>query len=206
VIELSPWSPVKAIAVFAVVMLAAIRYKRGHHPFPRMGAANHITAARAALVAIVAGFIGEAALPRTAWIAVAMSGVVMILDGVDGWVSRRTQMASDFGARFDMEVDALLIQVLAILSWQYGKAGAWVLFAGLLRYLFVASGLIWPWLRRPLPPSVRGRAICVVQIVALLLALMPSIAPPASTTIAAVGLLALAYSFAVDTRRLWRHA
>ena len=31
-----------------------------------------------------------------------------------------------FGARFDMEIDALLILALSILAWRHGKAGAWV--------------------------------------------------------------------------------
>ena len=44
------------------------------------------------------------------------------LDGVDGWLARRRGMSSAFGARFDMEIDALLVQVLAILVWRYGKA------------------------------------------------------------------------------------
>ena len=202
-IELSPWYILRAIALFAVVMLAAMRYRRERHPFPRMGPANHITTGRAALVAILAGLIGEPALTGTAWLAVGVSLAVTLLDGVDGWVARRTQMASVFGARFDMEVDALLIQVLAVLTWEYGKAGAWVLLSGLLRYFFLAAGVIWPWLARPLQPTLRGRAICVIQIGALLLALTPSITPPASTTIAAIGMLALAYSFALDIGRLW---
>ncbi len=202
-IELSPWYLAKAIAVFALVLLAATRYRRGRHPFPRMGPANQITMARAALVALLAGSIGEPAPAATAWNAVALGVVVTLLDGIDGWVSRRTQMASAFGARFDMEVDALLIQVLAILTWQYGKAGLWVIGSGLVRYLFLAAGFIWPWLARPLQPTIRGRAICVIQIVALLLALLPFITPPLSTTIALAGLLALSYSFAVDTWRLW---
>ena len=39
-------------------------------------------------------------------------------------------MASAFGARFDMETDALLLLVLAALAWQFDKAGAWVLASG----------------------------------------------------------------------------
>jgi phosphatidylglycerophosphate synthase len=116
-------------------------------------------------------------------------------------------MASAFGARFDMETDALLIQVLAILAWLYGKAGAWVLASGLLRYLFVAAGWLWPWLQQPLFPSVRRKAICVVQIVGLTLALLPEIPAPFSSPIAAISLAALSYSFLVDTvwlRRAWR--
>ena len=121
------------------------------------------------------------------------------LDGVDGWLARRQRIASDFGARFDMEIDALLILVLAILVSQFEKAGAWVIVSGLLRYIFVAAGWYWPWLRAPLPPSRRRQAICVVQILALTLAILPAVEPPLSTMFAAVALASLAYSFLVDT-------
>src|SRR5437867_3690361 len=70
--------------------------------------------------------------------------IVTLLDGVDGWLARRTHMASTFGERFDMETDALLILVLSVLAWQYDKAGAWLVLAGLLRYLFVAAGWLLP--------------------------------------------------------------
>jgi phosphatidylglycerophosphate synthase len=103
-----------------------------------------------------------------------------------------------------METDAALILVLAILVWQHGKAGSWVLLSGLLRYAFVAAGWLWRWIRAPLASSLRGRIICVVQIGALVFAIAPAIAPPASSAVAAVGLLALCYSFLIDTLRLWR--
>src|SRR5439155_607224 len=76
--------------------------------------------------------------------AVAASTIATVLDGADGWLARRTRMESAFGARFDTEVDALLIQVLAVLAWRWGKAGPWVLVSGLLRYLFLLSGWLWP--------------------------------------------------------------
>jgi hypothetical protein len=56
----------------------------------------------------------------------------------------------------------------------------------------------------PLAPTLRGKIICIVQIAALILVIAPIIAPPASSALAAVALLALAYSFLVDTLRLWR--
>ena len=161
---------------------------------------------RAALVALAAGFIGAASLPSTAWIVVAAAVVATILDGVDGWLARRTGMASAFGARFDMETDALLIQVLAILAWQYHKAGPWVLASGLLRYVFLAAGWVLPWMRLPLFPSFRRKAICIVQISGLILTTVPPIVPPASEWLAAVSLAALVYSFLIDTLWLWRHA
>ena len=187
-------------------MLLARRSARAHHPFPRFGPANQVTMVRACLVAIVAGFIGEPSLPSAGWIVVWAAVVTTVLDGVDGWLARRTGMASAFGARFDMETDALLIQVLAILAWQYGKAGPWVLISGLLRYQFVAAGWVLPWMREPLFPSVRRKTICVVQIVGLILTILPPIVPPASEWLAAASLAALAYSFLVDTFWLWRQA
>ena len=197
--------PLKAGGIFAAIVIVAAIGRRAHHPFARLGPANHVTAVRALLVAAVAGLIGETLTPALASAALAASAVATALDGVDGWLARRTAMASPFGARFDMEVDALLIQVLAILVWQDGKAGVWVLASGLLRYAFVLAGLVLPWLRRPLSPTLRGKAICVVQILCLLLALAPWIAWPASSMIAGAALAALACSFAVDVAWLWRH-
>ena len=78
---------------------------------------------------------------RIAWLAVATVVVVAALDGVDGWLARRDAQASSFGARFDMETDAAFILILSVLVWQHGKAGAWVLGCGLMRYVFVAAGL-----------------------------------------------------------------
>jgi phosphatidylglycerophosphate synthase len=193
--------PLKAAAVFATIAVVAASFRRAHHPFPRFGAANQITAVRAIVVALIAGLVGEPRRPEMAAAAVAGGLLATLLDGVDGWAARRTGMASDFGARFDMEVDALLILTLAVLVWQYGKAGVWVLLSGLLRYLFLAAGWLVPWLRQPLPPSRRRQTICVVQIAGLLLALWPAVTTPASAAVAAIALLALCYSFVVDT--LW---
>lgn len=201
-LTLSAWYPVKAAGLFlAILTIAAAR--RAHHPFPRLGPANQATAVRALLVALAAGFIGETATPSAAGLVVGLGIAAATLDGVDGWLARRTKMTSDFGARFDMEIDALLIQVLAIPAWQYGKTGAWVLMSGLLRYLFVAAGWVWPWMRASLPPSFRRKAICVIQIVALIVALCPFVTPPVSGVVAAAGLGALSYSFLIDTIWLW---
>ncbi len=130
--------------------------------------------------------------------------LVTLLDGVDGRLARQSGMASAFGARFDMEIDALLILALSILGWEYGKAGAWILLAGLLRYIFVAAGWILPWLRRSLPPSWRRQAICVLQIVGLAVIVSPLAAPPSSAWWAMLLVAALLYSFLIDIVWLWR--
>jgi len=197
---------VKAGAIFSIVMIVALGFLPRHHPFARFGPANQITTMRAMLVALVAALIGEPRFPAVATSAAAATVVVSALDGVDGWLARRHQIASSFGARFDMEIDALLILVLAILVTEFEKAGPWVILSGLLRYIFVGAGKYWPRLRAPLFASRRRQAVCVVQILALNLAIVPAIQPPLSAAMAAVALAALAWSFLIDTRWLLRSA
>jgi phosphatidylglycerophosphate synthase len=173
---------------------------------PRFGAANAVTLARAALVALLAALVGTAPDAALGWAVVALGTAGVALDGVDGALARSRNETSKFGARFDMETDALLILVLAALVWQHGKAGAWILAAGLLRYAFVAAGSLAPWLGAALPPSRRRQAVCVVQIVTLLGALVPVVVQPWSAALALAGLAALVWSFALDVRWLARAA
>ena len=205
-IPLSQAFPLKAAAWFAAIAAIALsRIGRTNHPFAEFGPANQVTTARAAFVAMTAGTIGEAVDPAVAAAAAAAAVAVTVMDGVDGWLARRAHMSSAFGARYDMEVDALLILVLSILAWQYGKAGAWVILSGLLRYLFVAAGWVWPWMDRPLEPSRRRQTVCVVQIVALIAVIEPFVVPPLSVAMAAAALAILGASFAIDIRWLLLH-
>ena len=174
-------------------------------PFPRFGAANLVTTARLMLVALVAGMVAGACDPHDlAWLVVALAMIGTALDGVDGWLARRTRLSSAFGARFDMETDALLILLLSLLVWRYDKAGVWVLVCGLMRYAFLAAGWMLPWMAGRLTPTLRGKTVAVMQLAGLGLALTPVVTPPASTLAAALTLAALAWSFAVDVGRLWR--
>jgi phosphatidylglycerophosphate synthase len=195
--------PLKAGAVFGVVMAVALSGLR-YHPYPHFGPANIVTTGRAALVAVLAACIGEPYDPRMATAAAAIGMVAAVCDGLDGYLARRTRLASDFGARFDMETDALLIMVLSVLAWSFDKAGAWVLASGLMRYVFVAAALAWPWLGGALPPSRRRQTVCVVQVVSLVVVLLPFIGPLSSVLVAAASLALLAWSFAVDVAWLWR--
>jgi phosphatidylglycerophosphate synthase len=175
-----------------------------HHPYERFGPANHVTMIRGLLVALVAALIGEPATWMTAAAASTVIVALTVLDGVDGWLARRSGMVSAFGARFDMEIDAVLILAASILVWQHGKAGAWVVTGGLLRYVFSAAGWCLPWMARPLRPTRRAQTIAVAHLVGLSVALAPYVTRPYSSVAAGLTLLALIWSFAVDVRRLWR--
>ena len=187
------------VAGGALVLWLAAR----HLHTPVFGAANTVTLARAALTVMLLALLDVRGVE---WWLVGLATLAAALDGVDGALARRRGEASAFGARFDMEVDALLILVLAALVWQHGKAGVWILLAGLLRYLFVAASFLKPWLRGALPPSRRRQTVCVVQIVSLIGALVPLVTQPTSAALALAGLIVLIWSFAVDVAYLARQA
>lgn len=194
----------RATAVFAALMLVAAGVAGTSHPFQRFGAGNLVTTLRAMLVALVAATLFEPVTTAAAWWAIGITVLVAALDGIDGWLARRTRMTSAFGAWFDTETDALLILVLSVFVWHYEKAGAWVLACGLMRYLFVASGWFLPWMAGPLRPTLRGRMVAVGQFLGLSVALAPAVPTPVSDTAAIIAMLFLSWSFAIDVGRLWR--
>jgi phosphatidylglycerophosphate synthase len=208
---LAPWLDDRTLVLRTAVLVAAggsllVGLALRHLQAPTFGAANMVTLGRAALALLLVALLGAAPTPALGWVLVGFGTAGVALDGVDGALARGRSEASAFGARFDMEVDALLILVLAALVWQHGKAGAWILAAGLLRYAFVAAAWALPWLGAALPASRRRQAVCVVQIVSLLGALTPAMPAPWSAALALAGLAALVWSFAVDVRWLVRHA
>lgn len=179
------------------------------YPHGAVGACNLVTLARAGIVSLLAVPVTMpgaplAQMPATAWTVVLMVGAGLALDGVDGWLARRSGLASAFGARFDMEVDAALAALLSVLAAQGGAAGTWVLALGFLRYGFVAAAWGWPWLTRDLPPRPGRKTACVIQIAVLTALLAPPVVPPLSGFLAGGALAVLALSFAVDVLWLWR--
>src|SRR5262245_28010896 len=204
-LALGPLYVAKVLVVFAVVAVLVLLHLGAHHPFARFGPANQLTLARAAFTAVLAGLIGEPGIAFAA-LAFSLAIVAALLDAVDGPVARASGMTSAFGARFDMETDAALMLVLAALAWQLDKAGPWVLASGLARYAFVAAGALAPWLRGPLPPSLRRKLVCAVQTTVLVTVLAPVLSPPATGALAAFGLGLLLFSFAADVVWLRRHS
>ncbi|MDL4816144.1 CDP-alcohol phosphatidyltransferase family protein [Actinomadura opuntiae] len=163
-----------------------------------LGPADHVTLARVVLVGCVAALVaGHLVHGGPVAVLVALASAALVLDGADGWVARRTGTASDLGARFDMEADALLILVLSVQVATV--AGLWVLAIGTMRYAFVAASWAAPWLRSPLPPSFARKAVAVVQ--GVVLAAAASGAVPHAWAAVAAALALLAWSFGRDV--LW---
>ena len=205
-LELSSLFLLKAILIFGFGATLIVALAEKYLASDSFGSANRVTLARGAMIALLLALIGESPTSAGAWFAVIVASLVVTMDGVDGWLARSRGDTSDFGARFDMETDALLIFGTATLAWQYGKAGPWILAAGLMRYVFVASSYLLPWMKRTLPRSRRRQTICVVNALSLTVCLAPPLLPPLSDVVALAGLALLTSSFAIDIAWLARGA
>ncbi len=169
----------------------------------RFGEANQATLFRAGLVCLISStLIAGGDPPAITWHLQVLIALALALDAVDGFIARRFKLCSAFGARFDMEIDALLLMVLSLLVWQSGQTGIWVLGIGLMRYIFVAASWIYPALKAPLAPSFRRKCVCALQGIALFTCLLPPLDQSEAVVVAALALVGLTGSFAIDIRTL----
>lgn len=167
------------------------------------GPANTLTLLRFGLVLLLFEQAGCDELdPAGSWPLFAIAFVALLLDAVDGWTARRFACASRFGARFDVEADTAFLFTLALMLALSGRAGPWVLAAGLLRPLFLLAGRLHPPLAAPLAPSRRRAFVCGAAATLLTLALLPPLVAGVPTALSAVAVAALLWSFAVDLRAL----
>lgn len=191
-------------AAYLLVCAAAAGAMARSYPHDRIGGGNMVTLIRAALVAALLPPLlsGQPA----GWPVAAVAALALALDGVDGWLARRSGLASDFGGRFDIEVDAALALILSLHALAGTAVGPQVLLLGLIRYGFVAAVWRWRWLGASLPSSLRRKLVCVAQMGALI-ALQPMLLPAEAAQWMVRGVAAaLVWSFAVDIRWLARRA
>lgn len=180
-----------------VLVHAAASAPRSDGPGP----ADLVTGLRLGMAIGIGALVLFAALPPP--MLAALLVLALATDAFDGWIARSTGSASRFGARFDLETDAVLLAAAALAAMEF--TGPIVLLAPMLRPAWVLAALALPWLERPLPPSFRRRACCALPIFLLLAVPWPL----AGTVLAApVGFLAtflLVASFSIDAAHQWQH-
>ncbi|MEL6924408.1 MAG: CDP-alcohol phosphatidyltransferase family protein [Bacteroidota bacterium] len=89
--------------------------------------------------------------------------VILVLDGLDGYLARRFNTTSDFGAYLDMETDAYFVMVLSFLCAKEGLLPWAVIGLGLLRYIYF---LLIRWRK---PPERKERRSFIGQFIAVFL-------------------------------------
>jgi phosphatidylglycerophosphate synthase len=168
-----------------------------------LGPADLVTLARAGLVGGVAALVAQSlADPVPTGLLAVLAVVALVLDGVDGRVARRTGTVSAVGARFDMEVDSVLVLLLSI----YGarSLGIWVLAIGSVRYLRWIACRALPWLRGPVPPRYWCKVVAAIQGI-VLTAVAAGVLSGVVAVLALLGVAGLlAESFGREAWSLWR--
>lgn len=200
-----PGATPAAIAVATALYLMAATGTgwliRQTYPHDRLGAANYVTLARLVLVSAVIAWLLSGGGPS--WAIVAISTLALSLDGVDGWFARRQNLVSDFGARFDIEVDSVFALSLAVNAALNPLIGMAVVLLGLPHYLFVIAGLALPWMRRDLPERFNRKCVSVLQLACLIALQAPGLPVTAAMALIALAAIALVWSFGVDI--VWLH-
>ena len=144
---LGPWPAVAATVGYLVGAVLIATSWRG----PRFGWANAVTLTRLVATCWVGGLTVEAALAGLSvgerLLVIALATGCLLLDGVDGRVARARNEVSSFGARFDMETDALLLLCLSLLIPILGIAGWWTVAVSGLRYGYLVASWLLPVLR-----------------------------------------------------------
>lgn len=192
-LAVAAWLRLPALfAVFVAATLTALVIGERGQWTPRggFGSANVLTTLRA--VSVMGMLVTAERLSGTTlalW-ALVTSG----LDILDGWVARRTAQASQFGACFDIETDALFAATLPLLLFQRGLAGPWVLLAGAWHYVYVLAPYVAPTTEGADKGSRFGRGLYTGMVLSFLAALLvpPSLAP----ALCAAGTVAVSISFA----------
>ena len=174
---------------------------RRTYPHAAIGLCNAVTVVRLVLTCVVLAAVFASS--PAAWPVFAIALTAFLLDGADGWLARREGYASNFGARFDVEVDAALALILAIYAHVHADVGAYVILLGLPRYLFIVAQYPLPWLSRQLPERFIRKVVCVAQISVLIAVLLPFVGTSLGGITVGVTALALMWSFAIDVRWLW---
>lgn len=170
----------------------------------RLTPADRITLGRGGIVILIAALALTSAAgggsPRTWWVA-GLAALVWALDGLDGYVARRTGTVSDRGALLDSGVDGSLVLVMTCVL---APVAPWALVGGLLYPAFLLGQLWRPAWRRTLPHSARGRLAGGTFTGTVVIASAPLWPDWAVHLAVGLAVAVVAWSFSVDIRWLER--
>ena len=169
---------------------------------PTFGLGNQLTLLRGLLVSMMAGFLF---IPWPhgwlAWVPALLYTAADTADFFDGYAARKTNHATQLGARLDMEFDGLGMLIVSLLAVWFGQLPWWYLSIGLARYFFI-FGL---WLREKrhltnhtMPHSWHRRIFAGFQMGFMSVVLWPIVPPAAATIAGTIFALATSASFLRD--------
>ncbi len=148
------------------------------------GAANRITLARGALLALLAGYLFVPEAPGFAgWLPALLYAAAAGADALDGFWARRTGTGTRLGALLDGELDGAGLLLASVLAVQYGRLPPVFLAVGLAKPAYAAAlGLrrLTGGRLNDLPPSYLRRRLAGFQMGLAAVCLWPPARPPAT--------------------------
>ncbi len=192
--------PLFAIAGGSMLGLL-IRFRGSYTPNQGFGAGNALTLMRATLALVL---IAKNDL-SLAWTGAAIM-IALLSDGLDGWIAKRSGMASPFGDVFDQESDALLFLSICLLLIEDRQVGLWILLPASYRYLFI----LFCRSIKPTQKAIQGtwvtRAIGITSMMALAACLAPIVPDQGVYWTASAVTLLLSLSFLKSGYLIYRPA
>lgn len=99
-----------------------------------------------------------------------LAGIVLIMDGLDGYLARKFKTSSTFGAYLDMETDAFYVLSLTSIIYLQEKSDVWILLIGNLRYLYFILLLLVKPKQQKEERNYFAQVIAVVLMIGLITA------------------------------------
>lgn len=168
--------------------------------------ADLVTLGRGVLVVAVTALVAGTLLaggPTRSWWVVLLAVPAWALDGLDGYVARRTRTVTQRGALLDSGVDGALVLVLSL---ALAPVAPWAMVGGLLYPVFLLVQVGRPAWRRTLPHRTSRKIAGGALTGTLVVAAAPVWPALAVQVAAALAVAFVTWSFAVDVRWLEREA
>ena len=173
---------------------------RGH----RRGA-DMVTGSRVLMCILL--FVSLALEPRAAWWKLGLALLILVLDGVDGALARRSGPTRT-GAIFDAESDSFYVITICGVCYLWLGLTPWIFVIAALRPLYVLAWAVAQRFRPMQSPnrkgSQRARIVFLCTSIALLADLAPGLPLSLKNAITAVAAVLLCYSFGIDTVATFR--
>lgn len=157
--------PVLAVAFLSVILLWTSQWYTISNIKPAGGYANMLTLLRYILQLLIVAFSYIWPL----WSLGLLFTIPLLFDGLDGYLARKLNHTTKFGALFDLETDSLFMTLTVMILFKRHIVGAWILPAAYMRYFYVLLIAILQLNRIQEKRTRFGPLIAVVMFVSLIL-------------------------------------
>jgi phosphatidylglycerophosphate synthase len=124
---------VPIVALLFFIVLGGIYFDEIKQLKPLGGYANWVTSFRLLnLFLIIVLYTHLTTLQLGLW-----SLMVVLLDGVDGYLARKFNHESNFGAQFDMETDSFFVAAISFTLYKLNLTEIWIIIPGFMRYIYL---------------------------------------------------------------------